>query len=90
MRQMSCFVQTRFKVFYFVQVTDLIIKPNFVQSSSMSLKIILCTRLSLDIVHIKVKSTHVKIKYASRHKNSNFSIYTTNADFSNRCLKTMV
>ena len=89
MRQMSCFVQTRVKTFYFVQVTDLIIKPNFVQSSSMSLKIILCTRLSLDIVHIKVKST-VKIKYASRHKNSNFSIYTTNADFSNRCLKTMV
>mgnify|MGYP006909844763 CR=1 FL=1 len=43
--------------FYFVQVTDLIIKPNFVQSSSMSLKIILCTRLCLDIVHIKVKST---------------------------------
>lgn len=57
MRQMSCFVQTRVKTFYFVQVTDLIIKPNFVQSSSMSLKIILCTRLSLDIVHIKVKST---------------------------------
>ena len=43
--------------FYFVQVTDLIIKPNLVQSSSMSLKIMLCTRLSLDIVHIKVKST---------------------------------
>lgn len=57
MRQMSYFVQTRVKTFYFVQVTDLIIKPNFVQSSSMSLKIILCTRLSLDIVHIKVKST---------------------------------
>lgn len=57
MRQMSCFVQTRVKTFYFVQVTDLIIKPNFVQSSSMSLKIILCTRLSLDIVYIKVKST---------------------------------
>ena len=54
------FVQTRVKTFYFVQVTDLIIKPNFVQSSSMSLKIMLCTRLSLDIVHIKVKSTRVK------------------------------
>ena len=57
------FVQTRVKTFYFVQVTDLIIKPNFVQSSSMSLKIILCTRLSLDIVHIKVKSTiHINVR----------------------------
>lgn len=54
----------------------------------MSLKITLCTRLSLDIVHIKVKSTLHKC--ASRHKNSSFSIYTTNTDFSNRCLKTTI
>lgn len=35
----------------------------------MSLKIILCTRLSLDIVHIKVKS----IIYAINGKEANFS-----------------
>ena len=56
-------LQTRVKTFYFVQVTDLIIKPNLVQSSSMSLKIMLCTRLSLDIVHIKVKSTRQNNEY---------------------------
>lgn len=57
----------------FVQVTDLIIKPNFVQSSNMSLKIMLCTRLSLDIVHIKVKSTKYFIIYAINGKEANFS-----------------
>lgn len=37
----------------------------------MSLKITLCTRLSLDIVHIKVKSTF--IIYAINGKEANFS-----------------
>lgn len=43
---------------------------------------------------VKILS-HLKLnrylhKCASRHKNSSFSIYTTNTDFSNRCLKTII
>ena len=39
----------------------------------MSLKITLCTRLSLDIVHIKVKSTKYFIIYVINGKEANFS-----------------